>query len=216
MNNPPIAGAGLAAFVLAGGKSSRMGRDKALLELAGEPLIVRTVRTASAVASDNVRVVGGAQRFVHLALRTIEDDAPDRGPLGGIATALRATAAEWNLILACDLPYLTRDWLEFLATRAGKAVDATDAVVPATRHQNYEPLCAVYRKSCAAEAASAVAAGRLRVQDFVAALHTAGRMEPVEPAEWKRFDSTGRLFKNMNEPGDYDEARRALRERAAP
>jgi molybdopterin-guanine dinucleotide biosynthesis protein A len=216
VNVSPTAGAGLAAFVLAGGKSSRMGSDKALLEIAGEPLILRTVRLASTVASSNVRVVGGAQRFAHLAIETIEDDSPDHGPLGGIATALRATAAEWNLILACDLPYLTREWLEFLVARAGNAAHSTDAVVPATRHQNYEPLCAVYRKCCATDAASAVASGHLRVQEFVAALHTAGRLEPVELAEWKRFDSTGRLFKNMNEPGDFDEARRALRERAEP
>jgi molybdopterin-guanine dinucleotide biosynthesis protein A len=192
-----------------------MGRDKAMLEIDGEPLIVRTVRTASAVAA-TVRVVGGAQRFVHLNLSTIEDDSPEHGPLGGIATALRTTHAEWNLILACDLPYLTAEWLEYLTARATQSPDAADAVVPATRRQNYEPLCAAYRKRCAQDAAAAVAAGHLRVQEFVATLHTAGRLEPVEPAEWKRFDSTGRLFKNMNEPGDYDEARRALGRRAAP
>jgi molybdopterin-guanine dinucleotide biosynthesis protein A len=214
MNASPNSGAGLAAFVLAGGKSSRMGSDKALLEIAGEPLIARTVRLATAAANNNVRVVGGAQRFAQLAFDTIEDDSPDLGPLGGIATALRASTNEWNLILACDLPYLTQEWLEYLAARARKS--EADAVVPATRHQNYEPLCAAYRKRCAADVASAVAAGHLRVQEFVAALHTAGRLEPVEPAEWNRFDSTGRLFKNMNQPADYDEAKRALRQRVAP
>jgi molybdopterin-guanine dinucleotide biosynthesis protein A len=210
---PPTSGAGIAVFVLAGGKSSRMGRDKALLEIAGEPLIVRTVRLAHTVA-DPVRVVGGATRFAPLALDTIEDDTPGQGPLGGIATALRTTAAEWNLILACDLPYLTRRWLEYLTSLSQKS--PADAVVPCNRRQNYEPLCALYRKRCAADAASAVRAGHLKVQEFIASLHSAGRLESVEPAEWKRFDSTGRLFKNMNEPADYDGARRALGERTKP
>jgi molybdenum cofactor guanylyltransferase len=211
VNASPTAGAGVAAFVLAGGKSSRMGADKALLEIAGEPLIVRTVKLASTVANP-VRVVGGADKFTALRLAALEDDHPGDGPLGGIATALRATSHEWNLILACDLPYLTHRWLEHLVERARSS--QADAVVPATRHQNYEPLCAMYRKRCAHDAASAVAAGNLKVQEFVAALHEAGRLEPVEPAEWKRFDSAGRLFKNMNEPADYDEAKRALGGRA--
>ena len=211
MTGAPPQGNGIAAFVLAGGKSSRMGQDKSLLKIAGQPLIERTVHLARTVAQ-SVRVVGGADRFANLNLDALEDDYPGQGPLGGIATALRATHSEWNLILACDLPYLTREWLEYLTNRSQKS--GTDAVVPANLRQNYEPLCACYRKHCAIDAASAVTAGRLKVQEFIAALHTSGRLESVEPAEWKRFDSTGRLFKNMNQPPDYDEAKRALGERA--
>jgi molybdopterin-guanine dinucleotide biosynthesis protein A len=211
MNGVPGADRGVAAFVLAGGKSSRMGQDKALLEIAGQPLIERTVDFARAVAHP-VRGVGGASRFASLNLDAVEDDFPGQGPLGGIATALRATNTEWNLILACDLPYLTREWLEYLTHRSQKS--PADAVVPSNLRQNYEPLCACYRKRCALEAANAVGAGHLKVQEFIAGLDTAGRLESVEPAEWKRFDSTGRLFKNMNQPPDYEEAKRALGERA--
>lgn len=213
MNGPTIAKKDVAAFVLAGGKSSRMGRDKALLEIAGQPLVERTVHLACIVAYP-VLVVGGAGRFVKLDLDALEDDDPGHGPLGGIATALGATNSEWNLILACDLPYLTGEWLEYLTDRSLKS--RADAVVPSNLRQDYEPLCACYRKRCAPDTANAVASGRLKVQEFVAALHAAGRLESVEPAEWKRFDSTGRLFKNMNRPADYDEAKRALGERAKP
>jgi molybdenum cofactor guanylyltransferase len=195
-------GENVAAFVLAGGKSSRMGRDKALLELAGEPMIERTVRIAASVAS-HVCVAGGADRFAGRGLKVLSDEIPNAGPLAGIATALSATSAEWNLILACDLPYLTHDWLAFLVDSA--RTTRLDAVVPRSA-KGYEPLCAMYRRSCVVAAQVSVDRGNLRVQDFVAELGRQGRLDTVEPAAWNRFDSGGRLFKNMNEPADYEEA----------
>jgi molybdenum cofactor guanylyltransferase len=203
---------GLSAFVLAGGKSSRMGRDKALLEIAGETLIERTVKLAAPVTS-TVRMVGGAKLFESFAFEVIEDGWPGAGPLGGIATALRATETEWNLILACDLPYLTAEWLAYLAARAQNS--GADAIVPLSE-RGPEPLCAVYRKRCAFAARGAVEDGRLRVQDFIAKLREEHQLETVEPAVWNRFDSGGRLFKNMNEPADYEEAKAALGGRAKP
>jgi molybdopterin-guanine dinucleotide biosynthesis protein A len=199
------------AFVLAGGKSSRMGRDKALLEIAGEPLIARSVRLAASVAS-NVKVVGGADRLAGRGLEILTDEIPNAGPLAGIATALNATSCDWNLILACDLPYLTHPWLAFLTERA--AATGLDAVVPKSATA-YEPLCAMYRKSCVVAAQFAVDRGNLRVQDFVAELSRQGRLDTVEPAAWNRFDSGGRLFKNMNEPADYEEAKQYFSASAA-
>jgi molybdopterin-guanine dinucleotide biosynthesis protein A len=192
-----------AAFVLAGGKSLRMGRDKALLEIAGEALIDRTVRLAASVAS-HVRVVGGADRLAGRGFEILRDEIPNAGPLAGIATALNATTHDWNLILACDLPYLTRDWLAYLVERA--TATRLDAVVPKSA-KGYEPLCAMYRKSCIVAAQMGVDRGDLRVQDFVAELGRQGRLDTVEHAEWNRFDSGARLFKNMNEPADYEEAK---------
>ena len=102
----------LASFILAGGESSRMGSNKALLELGGVPLIVRTARLVES-ASSAPTVVGSPEIYAALGLRTIRDDWPGAGPLGGIATALRASESPWNLIVACDLPYLTKPWLEY-------------------------------------------------------------------------------------------------------
>ena len=98
-------------FILAGGESSRMGRDKALLELNGVTLTAQTARLVESVAGRSA-IIGDSVRLEGLSLRVIEDDFPGAGPLGGIATALRASEAEWNLIVACDMPYLTREWLE--------------------------------------------------------------------------------------------------------
>jgi molybdopterin-guanine dinucleotide biosynthesis protein A len=193
-----------------------MGVNKAFLEIGGMPLIVRTARLLESVGgtssvSGGPIVVGSLELVRELALRVIADDYPGCGPLGGIATALRTSDAEWNLIVACDLPYLSKPWLEFLVRRA-QAQEAnadTNAVVP-MNVQRPEPLCAMYRKSCEATFRVALEKGTRKVTDGLAQV----RVEYLEPAEWKCFDSDGLLFKNMNTPADYDEA--ALRLAARP
>ena len=189
-------------FILAGGESSRMGRDKALLELEGVALIVRTSRLVES-AGHRCTIVGDSVRLEGLELLVIEDEFPGAGPLGAIATALRASEAEWNLIVACDLPYLTREWLEFLIGRAVRS-DA-DAVLP-MNERGAEPLCAVYRKRADGAIRAALDRGVRKVTDGLADV----RIEFIEPREWKGFDSDGLLFKNMNSPADYEEAKTRL------
>src|SRR2546430_6825572 len=104
------------AYILAGGRSSRMGRDKALRQLAGKPLIARAVELAYEVAA-NVKIVGEPEKFAAYAA-VVADVYRDRGPLGGIHAALRESEAELNLILGVDLPYIPARFLEYLLTRA--------------------------------------------------------------------------------------------------
>ena len=193
-------------FILAGGESSRMGRDKALLELEGVALIVRTARLVESAAR-RCAVVGDSVRLEGLELEVIEDDLPGAGPLGGIATALGASEAEWNLVVACDLPYLTREWLEFLIGHATRS-DA-DAVLP-MNERGAEPMCAMYHQRAEVAIRGALESGIRKVTDGLAKL----RVEYVEREEWKGFDSEGLLFKNMNEPADYEEAKARLGGRA--
>jgi molybdenum cofactor guanylyltransferase len=192
----------IGGFILAGGESSRMGRDKALLELNGEALIVRAARLVESVAG-TCAVVGDSVRLEGLALRVIADDFPGAGPLGGIATALRTSGTEWNLMIACDLPYLTREWLDYLVARADRS--DTDIVLP-RNERGAEPLCAIYRVICLPAIRAALDAGTRKVTDGLAGIPTAF----VEPSEWKEFDSDGLLFKNMNSPADYEEAKMRL------
>ena len=201
MKAPAVAG-----FVLAGGASSRMGRAKAMLEIGGEPLIVRTARLVEAVAG-SATIVSGVRDYENLGLRVIEDDVAGAGPLGGIATALRVSEAPWNLILACDLPYLTREWLEFLVKRALES--QADALIP-MNVLGAEPLCALYHKCGEPLIRTAIEQGVRKVTDGLNYL----RVEAIGPAEWKAFDSEGLLFKNMNSPEDYDEAKAKLDEHA--
>jgi molybdopterin-guanine dinucleotide biosynthesis protein A len=197
---------------LAGGESSRMGVDKGLLEIAGVAMIVRAAQLVESVIGAPAVVVGAPEKYRGLGLRATADDWPGCGPLGGIATALRASAAEWNLIVACDLPYLTREWLEYLLQRARDS-DA-EAVVPMNltpaNKRGAEPLCAVYHRGCEPSLRRALEQDVRKVTDGLAEL----RVEMIEPAKWKGFDSDGLLFKNVNTPADYEEAKAKFAGRA--
>ena len=127
--------------------------------------------------------------------------------MGGIATAVRTASAEWNLVIACDLPYLTREWLDFLMKRA--LGSGADAILP-MNERRAEPLCAMYHKRCEAPIRAALDRGTRKVTDGLADVRT----EFVAPAEWKGFDSEGLLFKNMNSPADYEEAKTRIGGRA--
>ena len=197
-----VPGRQIEGFILAGGESSRMGREKALLEIDGEPLIVRTTRLVESVAG-GATVVGESAAIRALGLPMLADDWPGAGPLGAIATALRVVKAPWSLLVACDLPYLTKAWLEYLIARA--VASKADAVL-AMNARGAEPLSALYHKRAEPAIRAALDRGTRKVTDGLANL----RVELIEPAEWKRFDSEGYLFKNMNSPEDYEEARARL------
>ncbi|HEY6905348.1 MAG TPA: molybdenum cofactor guanylyltransferase [Candidatus Acidoferrales bacterium] len=198
----------IGGFILAGGGSSRMKRDKALLEVGGVPLLVRTARLLEPIVGAP-SVVGDPATYESFALPVIADDWPGAGPLGGIATALRASTARWNLVVACDLPYLTREWLCFLLARA--VASTADAVLPMNT-LGAEPLCAMYHKRGEPAIRAALESGIRKVTDGLQHL----RVETIPPAEWKAFDSEGLLFKNMNLPRDYQEAAARLDAPAKP
>ena len=192
----------VAGFILAGGASSRMGRDKALLEFGGVPLIVRAAQLLEPLVG-RPTIVAPEGRYQNLGLRTVPDDHSGFGPLGGIATALRVSTSPWNLIVGCDLPYLTEQWLSFLIERA--EASAADAVLPENT-RGLEPLCAMYHERAEAAIRAALERGIRKVTDGLAAL----TVLTIPPSEWKGFDSEGRLFKNINTLEDYEESRAAF------
>lgn len=167
-------------------------------------MVERAVRLVESVAA-SATVVGRPEAFRYLQAHAIADDWPGAGPLGGIATALRASESPWSLIVACDLPYLRRDWLEFLVERAAGVAANAEAVM-AMSERGAEPLCAMYHKRCAPAIRMALERGTRKVTDGLAGL----RVAEIGREEWKAFDSHGLLFKNMNSPEDYEEARRTI------
>ena len=208
----PPSNANVRGYVLAGGASSRFGRDKALVRFGATPLLLQIVQLAQTCASE-VAVVAGAQKYSDLdaKLEFIEDQWPREGPLGGIITALQHTAAtdrsvEWNLILGCDMPFLTAEWLQFLVDQARASAPEIQVILPHSAH-GPEPLCACYRTSAAAPLKNVFDHGVRKVTQALKEVLTELLDEPV----WKRFDSAGRLFWNMNTPVDFEEAQR-LRE----
>ena len=196
-----------AGFILAGGASSRMGCPKALLDFGGSPLILHTVVLLKPLVA-SVTVVGPPSQYAALGLSVIADDVSAHaecdgpcGPLAGIATALAATHAPWNLIVACDLPYLSSAWLEWLLARALRSQG--EAVIPRSEY-GMEPLAAVYRRECAAPLAAALAQGVRKASEAIARL----QVEFLDRAEWSEIDPSERILKNMNSPKDYEEARK--------
>ncbi|MGB6200744.1 MAG: molybdenum cofactor guanylyltransferase [Candidatus Acidiferrales bacterium] len=200
----------VAGFILAGGTSSRMGRDKGLLEFDDVPLLLHTARLLESLVAE-VTVVGSARRYAALGVRVIADEAAAGkraragasrngcGPLAGIAAALSATRFRWNLIVACDMPYLSVEWLDWLLSRAVRS--SGQAVVPRSVY-GLEPLAAVYRRECATPIATTLARGVRKVTDALDDL----RLDLVYPRDWRHLDSAGLVLKNMNAPRDYEEA----------
>jgi molybdopterin-guanine dinucleotide biosynthesis protein A len=193
------------AFILAGGQSSRMGRDKALLEIGGETLLARAARLLERLTA-SVAVVGAQRSNANFDLPFLADHWPGAGPLGAIATALMRAKNPWALVLACDMPFVTEDWLAFLCERAMSApANSFDSLVPATANR-LEPLCALYGATSLPALTKALDEGIRKVTDGLATL----KIETVIENEWRRFSPDGSLFRNLNNRQDYLDAWAAL------
>jgi molybdenum cofactor guanylyltransferase len=197
----------IAGYVLAGGGSTRFGRDKALVEIGGRTMLLRMHELLGRVAG-KVTVIATLEKYAGLGFECVADRWPGEGPLGGILTALEDAGArneksEWSLIVSCDMPFLTQDWLRFLANRAAKS--NAQVVLPHSA-SGPEPLCACWQTGAAAKLRSGFERGVRKVTEGIALL----RSEVLDEQDWKRFDSAGRLFWNMNTAADYEEARRIL------
>lgn len=180
-----------AGFVLAGGRSTRMGQDKALLQLGGVTLVERCLDKLRAVC-DEVAIAGGTeelQRFAHV----IPDEVPGCGPLGGIVRALEQSSREWNLFLPVDAPFVPVECLrELLRT----AVEGSADAVVARADGRLQPLCGVYSRRVFPVLRRELAEGRWKVAP---ALEAAGKMSVMDFANVK-------WFANLNTPAEFAEA----------
>jgi len=190
--------ADLTAFVLAGGHSSRMGSDKAFVELEGKPLLTRMLALASAVALE-VRIVGSKSKFGDYG-RVIEDEFPDHGPLAGIHAALRSSSTDPNLMLAVDMPFLEMDFLRYLAEQAAAK---QSAVVTLPRAQgNWQTLCAVYRKPFLHIAEDALREGKNKIDPLFSKVE----VRAIEEAELRKQNFSPAMFRNLNTPEELQQA----------
>ncbi len=154
-------------FILVGGASRRMGRDKALLDFGGQPMLERIRRELSASASA-VSLVGARQ--IYPSFENVPDIHQQWGALGGIHAALTAARTDWAVLTACDLPFVTSELFERLATFVNST---TDAIVPIQADGRPQPVCALYRAgTCLPEIERLVAAGEHTPRALLAAVHT--------------------------------------------
>lgn len=182
--------ADITGFILAGGKSTRMGADKAFVQFEGRTLLEHALDLVRSVAAD-VRIVGARDKFAPFA-PTVEDIFRDRGPLGGIHAALRASQTELNFMLAVDMPFVSASFLRYLIREAEAASDAT-VVVPRSGGR-WQPLCAAYRRPFADDAEKALLAGNNKI----GLLFDGVAIRVIDEKATERAGLSSSIFRNLN------------------
>jgi molybdopterin-guanine dinucleotide biosynthesis protein A len=186
-------------FAVAGGRSLRMGRDKALLPWGSTTLLDHALSRLAQVCGE-VRILSGAEtRYADRGVPVDVDGVPDAGPLAGLLAGLQRLDAEPGLLLAVDMPFASVPLLRGLLERA----EGFDAVVPVTA-DGAHPLCAVYRRSCLEAVRSRLASGERRMTCFWPDV----RVLEVRETELGAFGDPARLLQNVNTEDDYASARR--------
>jgi len=181
-----------AAVILAGGQSRRMGQDKSLLPVDGQPLIARIAQQLAPCFPEVLISSNDPGKYRFLGLPVIADEVPGQGPLMGILSSLKAAGRERVLMLACDIPVLDLAFIRELLRLSGDA----DIVMPVSPDGRREPLFAVYRKSVIPRAEAALAQGVRRIVELLPGLRTA---HPPMPVGW---------YHNLNTQEDLEAFRR--------
>ena len=187
---------GVTVFVLAGGHSSRMGSDKALLHFGGVTLLERSLQTGRAIA-EKVYIAGPRQRYGQFA-EAIEDIYPDCGPLGGIHAALSATETDLNLMLSVDMPLMTPGFLEWLVRQA---CASRQLIVVPNALGGLQPLCAVYRPPVRPAAEQALKRGDYKISHLFTAVST----RQISQEEIAAAGFSLEIFRNVNTSEEYEE-----------
>lgn len=190
----------IVGFVMAGGRSRRMGRDKALLPWGEGTLLDHAVRRLRACCDDIRILCGPEERYLDQGLAVHADHFADAGPLAGVHAGLAALpgADDLGLFLAVDLPFVPAELLRALA----EAAAGHDAAVPVGR-LGPQPLSAAYRAACRAAVEARLLEGERRVTSFWPDV----RVKEMGDAEIGLFGEPARLFLNLNEPHDLAHAR---------
>ena len=209
--------------ILAGGKSRRMGQNKALIQLGDNSLIEHVIRRMHLVADELLLITNSPAEYAHLNVPMYGDIIPDTGALGGIYTGLTYASHDAVLCVGCDNPFLVPNLLIYLVS----VLDEYDAVMPYTYSRNkdigvrnpshrddqitLQTLCAAYAKRCLPIIELMLRESELRVH----ALAERAYIQRVSPEVWQRFDSEGMSFFNINTPEDFEKADSYMRSQTA-
>jgi len=194
----------VAAIILAGGRSTRFGRDKAGELLRGRSLLQRVADRLDGLADEYVVVTAAGQQlppvFASRPINVVEDRFPGAGPLGGLYTGLSSMTATRAIVVACDMPLLKPSLLRLLL----RLLPGHDAVVPSNGLP--EPLCAVYAASCLPAIEAQIEAASYKLTGFFDSVD----VRFVEASEWQRIDPEGVSFLNVNTEEDLRRAEQLL------
>ncbi|MFZ5640162.1 MAG: molybdenum cofactor guanylyltransferase [Bacillota bacterium] len=193
-----------AAIILAGGKNTRMGTNKALLEIEDRQLIRRVMDELGGEFPEIIIVANDPERYRGLGVRVTEDLIPGRGPLSGIHAGLTFSPRRLNFVTACDMPFVSGPLAAYMVTRTGDA----DALVPRIDHK-WQPLFAVYSRDCLKAITDCLEQERCKVTAFYPAV----RVKYIEEDEVRRFSDPEKVFYNVNTPAELARARIMAEER---
>jgi molybdopterin-guanine dinucleotide biosynthesis protein A len=192
----------LTVAIQAGGKSSRMGEDKALKPFLGRPLIQRVAERMKPIADEIIVTTNQPAGYEFLGLRLVPDLLPGRGALGGLYTAIASASHPLTAVIACDMPFASPEFFE----GARKIMDAEKAdVVIAKTGEGYEPLHALYRReTCLPAIESAITAGQWKVIAWFPQV----KVRVLTGEEVESLNPSGLCFWNLNTPKEFAEAER--------
>lgn len=187
----------MTGIVLAGGRSSRMGRDKSVLPWHNSNLVQTVIRKVGQVCEDIV-LVSNQPRNVSHRVRVVGDIVPGMGPLGGIHAGLTHAKHPLAFVTACDMPYIVPEAISFLSQQAG---EEWDVVIPANGDQ-FEPMFAVYRKTCIPAIEAMLKDNRRQIIGFFSLI----RLKKIDVSCLRQFDKELTMFTNINTAEEYERA----------
>jgi molybdenum cofactor guanylyltransferase len=190
-----------AAIILSGGKSSRMGINKALLKINEKTTIERITDTLNVSFNDIILVTNHPEDYQFLEVKMVSDQYPGQGPLAGVHAGLLSSPYEMNFVAACDMPFVSVDLAEILVKKCGDY----DAVIPVINGVQH-PLFAVFQKRVTDVVAQSIEAGRLRMKHLLDRLNVLYVTEKDLQA-YSNIDLE-RVFFNMNHPNEYEDAKK--------
>ncbi|MGB3656040.1 MAG: molybdenum cofactor guanylyltransferase, partial [Rivularia sp. (in: cyanobacteria)] len=187
----------IAALILAGGKSSRMGSDKALVDYQGKPMLLSVYQVAAACTEQVYILTPWSDRYQSILppdCQYLVESQPGKGPVNGLYQGLEQISADWILLLACDLPLLDVEILQSWINKLPQIPASTLALVP-QRSQIWEPMCGFYRKEVKTELDTFLKMGKRSFQDLLSGIN----VEALNVDE-----KTGLMLFNCNSPGDLE------------
>jgi len=179
----------MTGIILSGGRNMRMGENKAFVRVEGERLIDRTVRLFRSLFTEVIIVTASPLDYLDQEAAIVTDILPDRGALGGVYSGLFYAGGEHAFIAACDMPFLSREFLQYMVSLA----PGFDIVVPEPS-DGLQPLHAVYSRRCLPAIRGLLERNRLKISGF----YPGHRLRKVQPEVIRSFDPEGRMFLNVN------------------
>ena len=183
----------ITGIILAGGKSIRMGQDKAFIEINGAPIILRVFAVLDRLFRETIIVANQKETYAELNIPVYSDLVPGQGALGGLYTGLLHSTFPYSFCVACDMPFLDRALIEYLLTR----IDQYDAVVPRTS-DGLQPLHAIYSKQCLEPIRHLLDLEKTKIMDFYPLI----RLQIVDEKDFLTLDPERKSFTNVNTPDE--------------